>query len=259
MDAASIDDRYDVAREVIAEASALALEYHRLLDQLMVEHKGPQDLVSDADRAVEKLIRQRVGEHFPDDGFIGEELGRDDARSGVWVVDPIDGTQDFLLGFPTWCVSIAFVVDGNVAFGLITAPVTGDRYTARRGAGAHWNDQLITASAATSLSDGVTCIGYSPRTTPDEIATIVERLASGGGVMRSVGSGALMIVSVATGQSIGYAETVINAWDCMAALCIVTEAGGRISDFLGSYGPAGSGHVVAAAPALFEQVAALLP
>jgi myo-inositol-1(or 4)-monophosphatase len=259
MEDKAIDDRFDFARTVIAEAADLALSFHRQLGTLTVERKGPQDLVSEADRSVESLIRERVRSRYSDDGFVGEELGRVAAANGVWVVDPIDGTQDFLLDFPTWCVSIAFVVDGSIAFGLITCPSTGDRYSARRGAGAYLNDQTIRVSNAQSLADGVTSIGYSPRTRPDEIAVIVERLAAGGGAMRSIGSGAMMIVWVATGQCLGYTETFINAWDCLAALCVVAEAGGRTNDFLGEYGPAGSGPVIAAAPGVFEQVAALLP
>ena len=87
----------------------------------------------------------------------------------------------------------------------------------------------------------------------------MERLPSAGGVIRSVGSGALMIVWVAAGQCIGYVETIINAWDCLAAVCIVNEAGGRATDFLAENGPAGSGPIVAGAPAVFAQLTELLP
>ena len=237
MDTASIDTRFDFAQELIAEAAALALRFNRALGELTVEHKGPQDLVTDADRAVETLIRDRVRASFPEDGFVGEETGSRLADEGVWVVDPIDGTQDFLLGFPTWCVSIAFVVDNQLMFGLITNPLTGDVYAAR----------------------GVTAVGYSPRSDPADLGMIMERLATAGGVIRSVGSGALMIVWVATGQCIGYVEMYINAWDCLAAICIVNEAGGRTNNFLAENGPAGSGRIIAGGPAVFEELAALLP
>ena len=259
MNPAEIDERFVVAQRIMREAADIALRYYRNLAELTIEQKGPQDLVSEADRAVESFIANAILAAFPEDGFVGEETGSRVADSGIWVVDPIDGTQDFLLNLPTWCVSIAFVVDGRLAFGLITCPVTGDVYAARVGAGATWNGVPIRAASATSLADGVTAVGYSQRSTPSDLAIIMERLTSAGGVIRSVGSGALMIVWVATGQCIGFVEMVINSWDCLAALCIVNEAGGRTNDFLAENGPAGSGRIVAGAPGVFDQLTALLP
>ena len=259
MDEAAITQRYQEAQRIISDAAELALSYHRNLGTLTIERKGPQDLVSEADRAVEEVIREAVRRAFPEDGFVGEETGSSASDGAVWIVDPIDGTQDFLLGLPTWCVSIAFAVDGALAFGLITNPITGDIYAARTGAGATWNGRPIRAADAKSLADGVTAVGYSRHCQPADIAEIIERLTSAGGVIRSVGSGALMIVWVATGQCIGYVETYINAWDCLAAICIVNEAGGRTNDFLAENGPAGHGPIVAGAPGVFEQLTSLLP
>ena len=259
VDPEAIDARFETAQRIMREAADAALGYHRDLTRLTVEQKGPQDLVSEADRAVEAVIRSAVLAAFPDDGFVGEETGSTLSDGGIWIVDPIDGTQDFLLGLPTWCVSIAFAVDGALAFGLITNPVTGDVYAARAGAGATWNGSPIHAATATSLADGVTAVGWSHRSSPADLAVIMERLTSAGGVIRSIGSGALMIVWVATGQCIGYVEMYIHGWDCLAAVCIVNEAGGRTTDFLGENGPAGSGPIVAGAPAVFDQLTALLP
>ena len=259
MNPADINERFVVAQHVIGQAADVALGYYRDLTQLTVEHKGPQDVVSEADRAVEALIKTALLAAFPEDGFVGEETENVLSDNGIWIVDPIDGTQDFLLGLPTWCVSIAFAADGQLAFGLVTSPATGDIYAARAGGGATWNNQPIRPSSATSLADGVTAVGFSQRVSPNENAIILQRLTSAGGVIRSVGSGALMIVWVATGQCIGYIEMVINAWDCLAAVCVVNEAGGRTTDFLAENGPTGSGPIVAGAPAVFDQLAALLP
>ena len=259
MDAESINARFQLAQEVIQEAGQLALTFHADLSSLTIRHKGPQDLVSEADQQVEEHIRQRIVAAFPEDGFVGEETGSADGREAVWIVDPIDGTQDFLLGFPTWCVSIALVTGEQMQFGLITSPTTGDTDSARSGAGAHLNGRPIHAATASSLSQGVTGVGYSQHTSTADLTTIMTRLAEGGGNFRCVGSGALMIVWVATGQCLGYVETHINAWDCMAALCIVKEAGGRTSPFLSEFGPNGGGRVVAAAPLLYEAMESLLP
>lgn len=259
MDDEDIKARFELAKEVVAEAAALALAYSRDLASLTVQQKGPQDVVSEADKAVEDLIASRIAARFPEDGFVGEETGSHPGGQGVWVVDPIDGTQNYLLGLPTWCVSIAFVADGDLAFGFITSPVTDDRFSALRGHGATWNDRPVHASSATSLTEGVTCIGYSSKAVPAAVALMIERLTSAGGALRSLGSGALMLVYVATGQCLGYLETYINGWDCLAAICIVNEAGGRTSDFLTPYGPAGHGPIIAAAPGVFDQLAALMP
>jgi myo-inositol-1(or 4)-monophosphatase len=259
VDVQAIDDRFRIAQAIMRDAARCALGYSRDLAALVVESKGPQDLVSEADRATEALIRSAIGESFPGDGFVGEESGSDLSHDGIWVVDPIDGTQDFLLGLPTWCVSIAFVVGDHVEFGLVTNPITGDVYAARRGGGATWNGSLIHVNGAVSLSAGPTGVGYSPRSRPEDLAQIMVRLTSQGGVYRCIGSGALMVVWAATGQTIGYVEMHINAWDCLAAICIVEAAGGRTNDFLAEHGPAGGGRLVAAAPGVFDEVAQLLP
>jgi myo-inositol-1(or 4)-monophosphatase len=259
MDPAAIEARFTTAQHIMREAAELALGYFRNLELLTVEVKGPQDLVSEADRAVEAAISNAVRAAFPADGFVGEESGSALSAGGVWVVDPIDGTQDFLLRLPTWCVSIAFVVDDRIAFGLITNPVTGDVFAARTGAGATWNGAPMRAARATSLADGITGVGYSQRSSPSEFGAMLEGLTSRGGVIRSVGSGALMLLWVATGQCIGYLELYINAWDCLAAICIVNEAGGRTNDFLGENGPSGGGPIVASAPGVFDELAQLLP
>jgi myo-inositol-1(or 4)-monophosphatase len=259
MDPAAIEARFTTAQHIMREAAEAALGHFRNLDRLTVEVKGPQDLVSEADRSVEATIKKAVQAAFPEDGFVGEESGSTLSGGGVWVVDPIDGTQDFLLRLPTWCVSIAFVVDDSIAFGLITNPVTGDVFAAHRGSGATWNGTPIQAAVATSLADGITAVGYSQRSSPTEFGTMLEGLTSQGGVIRSIGSGALMLLWVATGQCLGYLELYINAWDCLAAICIVNEAGGRTNDFLGENGPSGGGPIVAGAPGVFDELALLLP
>ncbi len=107
----ALRNRFEVAREVIREAGALANDYFSEIGTLTIKSKGSHDLVSEADVNTEKLIRERFAEHFPEDAFFGEESGLTDLNhaAGIWVVDPIDGTQPFLCGMPNWCISIAFV------------------------------------------------------------------------------------------------------------------------------------------------------
>jgi len=252
--------RFDIATKVAFSAGAIALEYYQRAATLVVEHKGTQDLVSEADRETETHITQALLSAFPGDAFMGEEHGLTPgaAGAGTWVVDPIDGTQPFLLGLPTWCVSIAYVRDGRAEIGVLHNPATGDVYAARAGHGATHNGVSIRVREATSLSDGLTGVGCSPRTKPDELAEIMRRLLTVGGMYQRTGSGALNLAYVAAGQHIGYVEMHIHAWDCLAALCLIEEAGGRVSPFLADFGVSGAGPLVAGAPAVFDQLEGLI-
>jgi myo-inositol-1(or 4)-monophosphatase len=261
MDKAAIDERFATAQRVMAEAAQVALAFSRDLSALTILEKGTQDLVSEADRQTEAAIKTAIAEAFPQDGFVGEESGSErlEPGRGVWVVDPIDGTQPFLLGLPTWCISIAFVVDGEIEFGLVTNPATDDVYAARRGAGATRNGRPIQVRSAASLTEGLTGVGANPSSHAPDVATIMGRLIEAGGMYHRIGSGALSLCYLATGQLIGYVEMHINAWDCLAALCICTEAGARTSDFLASHGLTGGGRLVVGNPTLYPRLAALMP
>ena len=256
-----LDARYSLAQEVIAEAGDIALAYSRDVASLDIEAKGPQDLVSQADRQVEQHIRRRLTEAFPGDAFVGEESGRGgaDGAAGSWVVDPIDGTQPFLLGLPFWSVSIAYVVGNDVLIGLVLNPSSGDLYAARKGGGAFVNGVPTRVIEASSLDQGVTGVGCSLRTDPDDLAHIMHGLLSQGGMYLRVGSGALNLAYVAAGQLIGYLEMHINSWDCAAALCICLEAGAVANDFLGLHGIAGGGALVVGAPGVYTALVDLLP
>lgn len=256
-----IHERFDAAKSVARSAGALALEYFGRASSLTVEHKGAQDLVSEADRETERHITTELLSAFNDDSFVGEEHGLTSGSpgSGTWVVDPIDGTQPFLLGLPTWCISIAYVLQDSVQLGVIYNPVTDELYAARRGHGATKNAVPIHVREAHSLADGLTGVGCSPRTKPDELAAIMLRLLSAGGMYQRTGSGAINLAYVAAGQHIGYVEMHIHAWDCLGAVCLIEEAGGKVSPFLADYGVAGAGRLIAGAPGVFDSLNALLP
>lgn len=256
-----IHERFDAAMAVARSAGQLALEYFSRASSLTVEHKGAQDLVSEADRETERHITTELLSAFGDDSFVGEEHGLTPGspESGTWVVDPIDGTQPFLLGLPTWCISIAYVLDDAVHIGVIYNPVTDELYAARRGHGATKNGNPIHVRDAHCLADGITGVGCSPRTQPDQLAEIMRRLLSEGGMYQRTGSGAINLAYVAAGQHIGYVEMHIHAWDCLGAVCLIEEAGGKVSPFLADYGVTGAGRLIAGAPDVFDSLTALLP
>ncbi len=241
-----IQRRLDVAATVIGEAGALALAHFEKRDELAIAFKGPQDVVSLADQEVERLIRDRMGAAFPGDGFVGEEHGAEGDESRCWVIDPIDGTQNFLRGLPYWTVVLAFVEGGRTEFGLTLDPVHGELFTARRGRGA-WRDGTA-VRCRTPRSPGEACVALSFgfkdswRTYVDIQARFLER----GVDMRRLGSTALILAHIADGRlDVVYAPGN-QSWDCLAGLLLVREAGGVTNDFLGVNGLLGRGPVVAA-------------
>jgi myo-inositol-1(or 4)-monophosphatase len=254
-----IGDRFSFARDLVLEAGAVAHRYFQGRDQLTIHSKGLQDMASEADLETELLIRRRIAEAFPEDAFLGEETGMSDFApgQGVWVVDPIDGTQPFVSGMTSWCVSIAYLVGDTVEIGVVYAPARDEFFAARRGEPATLNGAPIKLHAGTALTDGMLGTGYSTRLPADRFLRLFERMIRQGGVFYRDGSGALMLCYVACGRLLGYAELKINSWDCLAAIAIIQAAGGTVSDFLANDGLRSGNHLIAAPPALYGPVAAL--
>ena len=242
---------------LIAEAGALAGARFADRAGLDISMKGPQDYVTDADTAVEALLRRRLAEAFPEDGFLGEEGGRTGGSGALWVVDPIDGTANFARGIPHFCVSVALLADGAVALGAILNPATRELFTARRGRGAWCNGRRMQAASTGALAEAVVECGWSRRTGNDRYIGLIGRVLDAGATIRRSGSGALGLAYVADGRTDAYAELHINSWDCLAALLMVEEAGGRVSPFLDGDGLSAGNPVLAAAPGVAEAVAGL--
>lgn len=269
MSASDDELRFQRARDTILEAGRLAMSYRTspateeagLAERLGVTEKlNGQDVVSIADRAVEDLIRGQLLAAFPQDGFMGEESAPDEGASGhVWVVDPIDGTSCYVHGLDDWCVSIALNRDGRTVLGLIYSPVRQELFTARLGGGAFLNDRPIHVDAQAALENCLFGLGASLRVTPETVTDFTGGLLRGGGMFYRNGSGALMLAYVAAGRLGGYYEPHINAWDCLAGLCLIREAGGWTQDFPGAgNGLRDGGPVLATAPQMREAVLALL-
>ena len=173
-----------------------------------------------ADREVEALIRERLAVAFPGEGIIGEEGGDDRSdpsnTSVVWVVDPIDGTQCFLAGIPSWCVSIGMVVDTSVALGVVHDPVVGECFAGGRDLGAFCNGRAVTASAASSFAEGMLEVGYSFRRPPETTLALLARLLRENGIYHRSGSGALSLAYVAAGP---LHRLFRGPHECLGQLC----------------------------------------
>jgi len=254
---ADLAARARIAQEVALSAGALALRYFRRELAWEIEAKGgPQDYVSAADRAVEDHIRAALAQAFPADDMIGEERGGTEAAH-VWVVDPIDGTLNFVHGVRYWCVSIAFVERGVRRVAAIHDPSAGELFHAVAGGGAWCNDRPMRTSRCTRLADALIAQGYVHRHDLDRHLALRRALLAGGAAVKDHGAGALMLAHVAAGRFDGFLEPHMHAWDALAGLLLVDEAGGRVADYPGPGGLTGGGPVLACAPALFETLRAV--
>jgi len=250
--------RLDAATRIARQAGEKALDYFRGRDQLQIAQKAAQDRVSEADRAVETLIREAILSEFPDDALLGEEHGGEAGHSPyLWVIDPIDGTTPFLSGLADWCVSIAVAVEGEPVIGVIEAPRHRETWVAAHGRGAAVNGAPLRLDRQAELTSGMFAFGGSLRCDPKETGGLITRLMQAGSMAYHNGSGALMTAYVADGRLIGYYDAHIKAWDCFAGLVMVREAGGEVS-FGGPDRLTQGGPMLAAAPRVFQAARDLL-
>jgi myo-inositol-1(or 4)-monophosphatase len=249
--------RQRAAETVARDAGALACGYLTDFAALNVALKGPQDVVTEADGAVERAIIAALHSTFPDDAFLGEE-GGGAAGDRCWFIDPIDGTANFARGLPHWCVSIAFVAFGRTEIGVIYDPNGDLLYSARRGAGAVRNAAPIRVSGTDDMARATVDIGYSRRTEVHDFARIMTRMLDRGINVTQSGSAALGLARVADGRLDGYAERHLYAWDALAGLLLVEEAGGRVNAFLTGDALTAGNQTIAATPGLYAAIASVL-
>jgi myo-inositol-1(or 4)-monophosphatase len=256
-------DLLDVARKAAAAGAAVAARWREEADALRVEEKAaPDDLVSQADREAEDAVRAVLADRRPQDAVLGEESGARAGSTGVrWVVDPIDGTTNYLYGRPDWAVSVAAMgEDGRVLAGVVVEPALGRTTWAHAGGGT-WadgarvpplrQDDLVRALVELNLGRP-----DQKAAVPAVLAALVPRVRD----VRRGGSAAVALSQVATGRVDAAWVPGLQAWDCAAGVLLVAEAGGTVGDLSGPTPGAvpASGDVLAAPPALWEPLRALL-
>ncbi|MFH9227481.1 inositol monophosphatase family protein [Streptomyces lydicus] len=253
------DELLDVALEAAHRAGVLLRDGRPADLGVAATKSSPIDVVTEMDLASEKLITGFIGERRPDDGFLGEEGASSTGTSGIrWVIDPIDGTVNYLYGLPSWAVSIAAEQDGEVVVGVVAAPMRGETYRAVLGRGAFSNDEPVHhRPAPPELSQALLGTGFG---------YLVERRAAQAEVVRTLlprvrdirrgGSAAIDLCDVACGRLDAYYERGLNPWDLAAGALIAREAGALTG---GRPGRSASHELtLAASPALFEQLQPLL-
>ncbi len=232
------------------------------VEQLQVSIKGPGDFVSSADLKAEQVLKAELGKARPGYGFLMEESGPapgSDAHHR-WIVDPLDGTTNFLHGIPHWSISIALERDGEIVAALVYEPLRDEVFWAEKGAGAFVNDRRLRVSARRNLADAVIGTGIPFREHGQHHAylrTLGAVMAATSGVRRQ-GSAALDLAYVAAGRFDGFWEFGLQRWDIAAGILLVREAGGYVSDLAGGHGMLESGDVLAANDHLHLPLARLL-
>ena len=225
---------------------------------------SPTDAVTEVDTAAEKLIRDRIGAVRPDDGFVGEEGGRRSGTSGVdWVIDPIDGTVNFVYGVPAYAVSIGVEVEGVVRAGVVIDVPLGREYTALRGEGAWHRDRIdgpavpMRLPAATDLTQALvaTGFGYDPAQRARQAAALAAMLPQVRDIRR-IGSAALDLCSLAAGRYDAYVEEGLQPWDRAAGVLVAREAGAVVTGLRDD--EPDERLVIAASPALFDRFRTLV-
>ena len=241
------EDLLDLAREVALEAAALVRERRAGHVVVAATKSSDIDVVTEADRAAEQLIYRRITEARPGDGFLGEEGAAAESTTGVtWVVDPIDGTVNFLYDLPQYAVSIAATRDGESVVGVVVNVATGEVFSARRGGGAYVDDRALRVRDDVELGQRLVATGFHyVREVRARQASAVAAMLTQVRDVRRLGSAALDLCAVAAGRVDAYLEEGVKPWDVAAGTLLVTEAGGRVESRSG----AGGTTCVVAAPA----------
>ena len=194
-----------------------------------VRKKGQLDFVSDADLAVEALIRRAISDSFPSETILGEEHGLDRADgSFCWVVDPTDGTTNYLRGLADWAVSIACCEGEDTQCGVIHAPDSGESAWARQGGGCRLHGSPVSASACAAPSHALVLTGRSNRSSRGRYLALLAAMMDDGMDWRHLGSAARSLMQVACGRADAFYEAHLNPWDAMAGILLVREAGGQV-------------------------------
>jgi myo-inositol-1(or 4)-monophosphatase len=233
--------------------------------RLQIRHKqGVDDMFTEADLRAERTVRDILSAYRPDYGFLGEEggltAGADTANT--WIVDPLDGTTNFLVGLPLFAVNIAVANEGRVTAGVTHVPVLGETFWAERGQGAYLNDAPIRVSDRRTMIEAVLGVGipFASKPRHEQFIAEMERLTRRVSGIRRLGAGAIDMVYVACGRFDAYWEQSVSAWDMAAGIVIVEEAGGIVTGTLGQPIDLHGGTVLASTPQLHDElVKALAP
>lgn len=240
----------DAAIEAAKAGGEALLRHWRKLDPATIQEKTKNDLVSVADQESEAAIHRVLEHAFPQYGWLGEETGAAGDATRKWIVDPLDGTLNFVQGFPQWCVSIALWDAEGPAVGVVWDPLKADLFVATRGDGATWNGRPMRVSAQARLDGAFLATGFAFQLGPryPRWRDALDRIWPRAKGIRRAGSAALDLAHTAAGIYDGFFELGLQPWDLAAGVLLVSEAGGLLLDWEGNEGWRTSGNLLAGTP-----------
>ena len=226
---ANTDLRLDFCQAIAKQAGELAVKMRQQSGSDFIANKGHQDFVTAADHAVERFIRERIEAEFPTEAIVGEEEGATGHSDTCWVIDPIDGTANYMRGLPEWAISIACVQNDRITHAVLDIPDIGRTASAQIGCGAFVNGQKLSVSATEVPAKSLIILGHSDRLPLQTHLSTIDDLLSAGYEYRRQGSACFGLYSVAAGWAEAYHEMHLNPWDAFAGMLLITEAGGTVT------------------------------
>ncbi|MEN9867989.1 MAG: hypothetical protein RL748_3579 [Pseudomonadota bacterium] len=233
-------------------------------DRLQVTEKQNKDFATEVDQAAEQAIIEILLKAYPDHAILAEESGASanlhDENEYVWIIDPIDGTTNFIHGFPQYCISIALQHRGVITQGVIYDPSRNDLFTATKGSGAYLNEKRLRVTKHDRLANALVCTGFANRENQslDQYMQIQRLLIERAQSVRNLGAAALDLAYIAAGRFDGFCLKGLKPWDIAAGALMVSEAGGIVTDFSGESDYLYKGDIIAASPKVFGQMLTLL-
>ena len=233
----------------------------RRLDELNIESKGRNDFVSEADRQAERAIIDEIRKHYPEHAILAEESGASEGDEVQWIIDPLDGTNNFVHNFPVYCVSIGVNVAGRMSHGVVYDPLRQEIFTASRGDGAQLDGRRIRVSGRRLLTDALVGTGFPYRGDQaaglDNYLALLKIMLQNTAGVRRPGAAALDLAYVAAGRLDAFWEFGLRIWDVAAGALLIREAGGIVSGVDGSENYLDGGHILAATPKVYAAMAKL--
>ena len=224
------------------------------VDRLHINYKSKNDYATEVDRMAEQDIIRIIKAAYPDHAVLAEESGKHEGNDFVWIIDPLDGTTNFLHGFPVYAVSIALQVKGRIELGVVYDPLRNELFTAERGGGAMLNNRRIRATRQTSLKGALIGTGF-PFKQPqhlDAYLSMFRALHADSAGIRRAGAAALDLAYVANGRLDGFWEIGLHPWDMAAGILLIKEAGGVVTDFTFKDNFMESGNIIAGNPKMHQ-------
>lgn len=245
-----------IAVKAARRAGSLINRATQDVDLLTVERKGVSDYVSEVDRLAEQAIVETLLEAYPDHAILAEEGGAQGRSDYLWIIDPLDGTTNFLHGFPQFAVSIGLQIKGVLNLAVVYDPTRNELFTATRGRGAHLNDRRLRVSKQTRLQESLIGTGFPYRdfTYLDDYLKMFRELLPKTAGLRRPGCASLDLAYVAAGRYDGFWEAGLKPWDLAAGVLLIQEAGGLVTDFDGGENYMATGNVVGGNPKVFSQL-----